>query len=520
MSDIYIKAVSILEKIEKDGSVYDLRIEGIPLWWFVRVRFFEEMLSRLDQMEKVGSSKTGTLSLNRSVRYSFNNEIYFILRCVRTAIDIFVLRFPVRKSAIFLTGAVSISGRDKIDGYIDDYYNKISKDAIIVSRTTFRKTAIYPLLHCTNTFFLDLLILRGAFKFLLTFRSFKKIKIDGWDKFEQRFVNTGSNEDILKESIAVIKGLCISLYPKIYIQLDAANDLLSMVKPKLIVETTSYDSGVMAMNLIARKKNIHVIELQHGLITRNYPAYNYYIPDNFGSMLPLPNKIFIFGESSKREILASGNAFAAENLVVAGLPRLNNMLRETESGKNAIRKKVRRRIAVKEDDFLITIADQSGRYISDFVEKTLDILPNGTVIAVKMHPNADLGKDLLYKNILNHHSVRIVDGDGIDPYELLVASDACATVYSTILLESMALGLPSIAVQGPGCEMIMDLVGGDNIIKALSPEDFSRIISKIQSNPIYRKEIISKSLNRAKFFYDQGRSFEEITNEEILKIIK
>lgn len=520
MCDIYKKATEIIEKLEKDCDVYELTVNSIPIWWFIRIRFYEELLNRLDKKEKVNLNFDNGLKLNKPIELRFKSVALFLFKSAKSAIDILILRMKIQKPALFLITPVNLTEQKNIDIYTEEIYSKMRNKAIVISKSTLGNRSFFSFLDYQNILFFDLLLLMGAFKLLLRFELFNKKGIKGWGNFEKRCKQVNFGEISSEELLKLAKELILSCRRKVFIQLEAAEIILNKVKPKIVIETTSYDSGVVALNFAAKKRNIRIIELQHGFITKDYPSYNHFISKDYTMLQPLPDKIFLFGQSAKKEILVRGNAFRDDRLVITGFPRLNNFLNGLEINRNDIRKKIRIKLGIKEDEFLVTIADQSGGYISAFVEKLLPLLTVGIVIVVKIHPNMTGEIKDIYKNILTSSLVRVVTGKDANLYELIAASDTSATVYSTTLIESMALGIPGIIIGGPGYEILLKIIGANNIKLAESPKEFMNIIKKIKDNSVYKADIVAKGLKRAVYFFDPNPYlFDRAIEQEIMKYI-
>lgn len=162
--------------------------------------------------------------------------------------------------------------------------------------------------------------------------------IKNWDTFEENCNKTNfkilSGDYILK----TIKNLLTSLVPKIIIQVGASKILLKKLLLKVVLVIGSSESGVIALNLIAKQKGAYVIELQHGYITNTNISYRYFLPNDYREIKPLPDKILVYGDASKDIIIErSENVFSQDDVKVIANPRLGSFLRNKLRKSKSIR---------------------------------------------------------------------------------------------------------------------------------------------------------------------------------------
>ena len=273
------------------------------------------------------------------------------------------------------------------------------------------------------------------------------------------------------------------------------------------------------MNLVARKRGIPVVELQHGVINKGHMGYTYFIPQDYQGERPIPDRIIVYGEAFKQAILATGNAFTPGNIVISGFPRMSTFLEKLErEGQYSLREKIRHCLGVEQHTFLITVTTQptTSRCLASFLKEALKTL--GTTdftVCIKPHPSEAETWKRSYSDIIQDPRVRIVTDRDVDLYELLVASDVHVTVYSTVFLECFALGIPNIVIGCPGYQNVLQLVDQDEIIIVKDPSEFIAQLKRLKEDAEYRGMIVKKGAEASGRFFATEGSPEDIIIREI-----
>lgn len=520
MEDIYKQASKIIEILEKDCEVYDLKINNIPIWWFVREGFYEETLNYLDEHNKDRDFLSAVRpQIYKPVEFKLVNIIYFLLRSLKSLIEVYILKKDIKKPILFLTASRGFVKGKHFDVYIDEIYEKLSDQSLVVARPTFKNQDAHVLAYCQGVIFFDFALLLATFG-KISELIFPAKQIKNWEKFENKCKKTNFGRVSSDWLMIIIKKLFLASYRKNIIQLKAADLLLEKINPMVIIETASYDAGVMALNFAAKKRKIPVIEIQHGCVTRDHPAYNYFLPQDYLEKPPLPDKILVHGEVAKREILGLGNAFGPADIVITGFSRLNSFLDKIKGKRSDIRKELREKFNVNDTDFFVLITDQLGEHIARFIESSLPLLPKKFILMIKPHPLAMDKAKLTYKNILSGQPrIRIITDKNTDLYELLLASDVHATVYSTAFLEAMALSVPNIIIKGPHYNMALNIIYPETIEVVGTPNEFVEVLKKLRDNYEYKKDIMARGYVLAQNFFDLDKQPIKIMLEEIGKYL-
>ena len=204
------------------------------------------------------------------------------------------------------------------DLYFEPLQQKLRGECVIVERPSLTEWDLRSLLSRRDVIFFDWALLRATI--ILVPRLLRTSRIANWEIFEGRclresFINISS--DLV---LSVVKESIQEIWRKILVQIKASEILLRDLDPQIVMTITSYDSGPRAICLAARRRDIPVIELQHGLISRSHVGYAYFLPKDYRGELPLPNKILVYSEVFKEAIIDAGNAFKSDMIAITRFP--------------------------------------------------------------------------------------------------------------------------------------------------------------------------------------------------------
>lgn len=496
MDQSYSQALKILDILESKCGLYRITINNIPVWWFVRLRFW---LALSDRLKSGGKEEKSSAVRKPSGRFAGK----FLVFALRSLIGLATAAVYGKKGAVWLLAYSSDFKKTKNnpakDINISPVYQKIKDDAIIIEMPSLNPSDFHSLLFRKKTLFFDSAI---ALSIMINFlKLFKKPPITHWEEFHNACIKNDFGQISPEWISANIRGLVNKFYPKIFFQIEASKIALKIFKPKAIAETTSYDSGMMAINLAAKSMGIPVAELQHGIIPDTHEGYIYFIPQEYAGPRPLPDKLLVHGQIYKDTILASSGAFSSQNIVVVGNMRMQKYLKENTDNRGAIKKKIRKILGVGQEDFLATVTSQplqrSG--LSGILEASLPVLGKNVFVCLKPHPSESDWRQV-YKNILSDPRVRVVTDNEADLYDLLIASDIHITLASTVFIECLALGVPNIIVKGPNLGDISSFLEHCGLSPVETADEFTAEFKKIMLNRQYRETIISKGKNKSEYF--------------------
>ena len=517
------QALQVMEKIEMDAEIYNLKIYDIPVWWFIRVHFYNKLVNYLrDNFGQEQIAYSQEISI-RNVIFSCKKICVLFLRMLVGFIRILLYKIKKRE-ILFLVYPTSFNiARNGIENNVSlgPIYRRLKERSVVVETMSLQSNDFYSLLFYKNAIFMDFVFAISFIKNI--FKLLEPIKIDNWEAFKEKLNKINLEYVSQKWILDTIEELILSMKNKIVLQTESARIILENLKPKVIVETTSYNSGTLALNFMAKKMGIPVVEIQHGLIPEFEIGYTYFIAPYYVKERPLPDKILLYGEAFKENILKTGNGFSDQDLVVTGYLRMNNFLPKITTEKEAIKSVVRKKLGVKDDDFLITVTSQPGFniFLVRFLEKVIPLLKKGIFICLKLHPLESVTENSVYKKLSTNSEIKIVNNkDMLDLYDLLIASNVHSTICSTVFLEAMALGIPNIILKLPGYETVLRTVNQGDIMVVDSPEEFVNEVMHLKSDNIYRQMAITQAKQISKKFFADNKNTEEVIVKEIIKCMK
>jgi len=512
-STAFNQALSVIRVLETECDVWTLKTRDIPIWWFVRGRFYTQLLKHFDreQGEAPPINRVRVFESLSHLLSACSKAMIFGIRSLCGMIGLTRLKARFRKGPImFLSVPAAFRGvkREGLsDIYFDPIYRRIANKSIVVERTSLSKWDFHSLLFRKDAIFFDWMLLRAILKLFPYL--WETPKTEGWRAFYANCQGVDFGSISCDRLLDMLHSVIDGLSRKVIVQVEASKMLLQKVNPKAIVEICSYDSAPRAMNLVARKHGIPIIELQHGLISQNM-SYNYFVPDDYQGEKPLPNKILVYGDASKQSILGAGTAFSSGNIDVVGFPRLSEFLKKLKSeGRDSLREKTRDHLRLPQDAFVLTITSQptTSHCLSNFLKKALERLEGDDfTVLIKPHPSEAETWKRSYGDIIQDRRVRILTDKDIDLYELLVASDVHATVCSTVFLECFALGVPNIIIGCPGYSNVLQLVDQNEIIIVKDPSEFIAQLKRLNEDAEYGEMIVKKGAEASGRFFASDNS--------------
>lgn len=219
------------------------------------------------------------------------------------------------------------------------------------------------------------------------------------------------------------------------------------------------EGAILAM----RRAKRFIIELQHGLISRN--DLFYYFPAAVKAVRPralFPDRLLVFGKLWKDKLAGCGE-FAEQQLYVVG-----DFVNQPLSG-------ARGSLVSTGDKKIILVATQTFlhtyfiEYINNLSRSLLQHRVNAE-IWVKIHPAE---KDELYTQLTHLLNVRIVR-QAIG--QLLPSVDHQVSVYSTTLYEGIKYGTPGYSLDVPECRPYTRELVEDGI-SIVVPMDFNPLLT-------------------------------------------
>ncbi|TMU55056.1 hypothetical protein [Flagellimonas algicola] len=221
------------------------------------------------------------------------------------------------------------------------------------------------------------------------------------------------------------------IYHRIYASMLFYGFLFRIIRPKMIFAVCYYCN--FGMIWAAKKKNIPVVEMQHGLIADAHRAYNFTEKQDNRLM---PDYLLSYGAESTKVAL-KGNIVTTDRVLNYGNTFLQDVYERLSASKTLIayRRRFERVICVTGQ------LELTDRPLIQMLSEICVAFPRVGFLYKPRHLDSFLdfsGQD------------NLIRCDGINTYELMKYCDYHLTVYSTCALESLALGTPNISVDIKG----------------------------------------------------------------------
>lgn len=244
-------------------------------------------------------------------------------------------------------------------------------------------------------------------------------------------------------------------YLPLYMQLiDSYKKYFEVNKPSSIF--IPYEAGPLALPIIiaCQKNNIRTIGFQHGLIygiNPDYSHHNFRSEDDLMGM-PLPDYLLLFGNFAKNKLIEQ-KTYPVEKLVVFG----HSMYFDVDKAISILStSNIKEKYGIpKNKKIILFTTARFQRYYHGFEtrnhdEKILEKLlkefgnNNNYHIILKPHPTEDYLK--YYENLISQYKATNFVIIQSDLFELLYVADVIVCYFSTVLLDSVALGKFAIEI--------------------------------------------------------------------------
>ncbi|WP_457559292.1 hypothetical protein [Candidatus Harpocratesius sp.] len=391
---------SRLVKLEQDLDLFNLEINGVKLWQYLRYSTFIKIGLKLGIDEESHHTETRKIRylkvLLRDFKNIFTKKSALFQR--KKKVELLVFNHPRRKL---------------IDGeywaiYTDFLIDNSNFNYQIIEVPSF--THGWKIPKNKSTRYLDYWVF--ALRFLQAkLNPFILTKIDRQKLqninalFKKEF---GVDLNISKE---MVKILCKrKAYRFIFKQ------ILSKLHPKAVIEVVGYTIQNMVLNELCKEKNIPTIEFQHGIINSYQLAYNF--PKNIEINI-FPSYFLSFG---KFWIEATSLPIPDSHIFSVGFPYFESQFKKFPFNNK------------KPEKILFISQGSIGKELSSLAVEFSHLTSKKVIF--KLHP----GEYLKWKKepyFSSNENIEVIDNDKIPLYQLFCESFAVVGVYSTAVYEAL-----------------------------------------------------------------------------------
>lgn len=450
------------EEIERELNLFDLTIQGVPIWERIRVDLFKDLREKLGLNQARPEAKKNLATGVKAGRLWTKNLFYKSPLQVPSA-EIMFVGHPRRQLEPDQTWW---------DIYCDPIHNQCDYDYIHFEHS-------YYLSHKTpaqteQLYYLDLIGIPGIIASQLHIPTVKleKNHRDLLEKINnQIYQEYDVDIDVssyMKEELSERK-ITYRLYRK----------LLEKVDPEVVILVVSYGRQMETLIEVCKYENIPVVELQHGIIDSDHLGYSY--PDGIDKHT-FPDYVFTFGDFWSDRI---DYPIKKERVISIGYPYLEKKLEKFKN--NAGKKQI-----------VFVSQGPIGKEFSEFAVNVTEKLGKEYEMIYKLHPNEFDWWEKSYP-WLKQSQITVIDDSSRSLYTLFSESEIQVGVYSTAIYEGTIFDLDTYIVDLPGASRLDPLIETGIAKKITTPEDFIKECQISNNTGAFDKEYFFKQNSISNF---------------------
>lgn len=408
-------------RMEEDLSLFDLTVDGVPIWERIRFRIHREILFELGIWGYEQPTREADLSTYVSKLGLWGTNLVRKNPFLASEHEVLFWGHERRKR---------LEDGYWWDVYCDPIHRSLELDSLHVE-LPYDNTHLSPA-RTENLRYLDLIQITGGMRRRaglvdVDLTAEKRRRLDGVTEYiEREFGVIVDVEDVAREALSY-RASTIGLYRR----------FLRRVDPEVVVLVVS--NGKETFIEVCKERDVPVVELQHGILNEYEYAYSY--PGD-RTKRAFPDYLFTFGEYWHRQVELP---VPDERIRPVGYPFLEDRVEEHQQ--------VERREQVL---FLSqpNIGESLARVAVEFDEDH----PSDVVFKIHPHEYGHWRSDYPW---LVSSDVEIVGDGGRSLYRLFAESTAQVGVFSTALYEGLRFGLDTYLVDLPGVVHLSDLYETD-----------------------------------------------------------
>ena len=259
---------------------------------------------------------------------------------------------------------------------------------------------------------------------------------------------------------------------------------------------------------LAKKQNIPVILLKHGIQTR---SKNFLRHEKFYRIIPVnPNKCLVWGNADLKQLTENG--VLRDNIEVLGAPFYDKIFQNKIPSYQELDNFILFATDFKANHNLKTITVQSMKKYEMIINSVYNsVVKHDKKLVIRPHPLKDIGEKELAKNL--DPGIKVVIGGSILP---LIKSSSLVVVTdnSSVILEALALKKPVISIKIDK-DLDDDEFCNSNACVRTSIQDFESILSNILQDDHFRNLI----LQDGKTFLDENLANQGLASAKTIKFL-
>ena len=300
---------------------------------------------------------------------------------------------------------------------------------------------------------------------------------------------------LVREQLA---GIALLQFPWSARAMDEAAAALGAIEPEVAVTYAEAGGWGRALALECRRRGVPLAGLQHGFIYRHWLNYRHEAdelaadPENPADRgFPFPASTLLFDDYAARHLSTAGR-FPPDRIAVTGSARLDDLVAAVSALTPGEIERARRDAGATESRTLILFAGkerEARRFLPALVE-AVRALPD-VQLAIKPHPAETPA--VYAAAVAGVANARVLPTDAPLP-ALLAAARLLVTVNSTVAVDALALGVPSLVIGLPN--NLSPLVDAGVMAGATGSEEIRSILGKLLYNQEFRDKVKSPAAHR------------------------
>ena len=293
---------------------------------------------------------------------------------------------------------------------------------------------------------------------------------------------------LVREQLA---GIALLQFPWSARAMDEAAAALAAVEPDVAVTYAEAGGWGRALALECRRRGVPLAGLQHGFIYRHWLNYRHEADEidrdprnQADGGFPFPASTLLFDDYAARHLSTAGR-FPLGRIAVTGSARLDDLVAAVISLAPREIERVRQDAGATGSRMLILFAgkEREARRVLPWLVDAVRALPD-VQLAIKPHPAET---PAVYADAIDGvANARVLPTDASLPV-LLAAARVLVTVNSTVAVDALALGLPSLVIGLPN--NLSPFVDGGVMAGATGPEEIRTVLAKLLYNQEFRDKL-------------------------------
>lgn len=390
---------------EKKNKLFDDKHKKNYFWILIRSHIYNEILLKKNNIDNPHPfNKINIIS-------KIKNVIIKLFRCI-TKNPFF---YNKKADIVIFNHSRRVKKGNIYECIYTDKWLKELNDNYIVLENEYNGMHYAPV-DTSNLYYLDLINVKRAINKIIK----RRVDTNILDKrYVDYYINNLEKEfDLKLDRDKIYNKAKKALIDFIYLKKQYMK-LLKKISPKAIIEVVHYDIHKYAANVAAKELGIKIIEIQHGIISSDHLAYNYYSKNL--KLDYFPDYIFTFGEIYNN---IARYPMSSDRIISTGFVNLNP-------------KNYR---SINNNKIIFLSQGTIGKKLSKLAIELSEILECNYEIIYKLHPSEYGNWRSLYPQLIGISKIEVIDYN-VDLYEVFEKCFAQVGVYSTALVEGVAFNL-------------------------------------------------------------------------------